>query len=279
MKPVLKLFVKVFWKIAILLNQLYEKYYGEILNISYELIPSLPENVFDEDSDNARGTHLNEAGDTRQVEEYAKTFSLEKEINNLSVVENLFFIDNFIAPLLPVDAQVVDVGCGIGRYEKFLHRQSAPTQKWHYTGVDRTEDILAFSRALCPDYEFRSSGNSITIPYPDNSKDLVMASGMLQCTCDQWLDSLQEMQRVSRKYIFISRFPIVRQVASAYCHQTVIEKGKLEHHYFKIFNRQEFESKVTALGCQIIYKDYGGEILWVKGISEPVILNQYLIAV
>jgi SAM-dependent methyltransferase len=279
MKLFLEFLIKVFRKITIVLSQIYEKSYSADLYITYELIASLPANAFDEGSENARGTHLNETGDTRQVEEYVKTFSLENEIKHLSVIENLFFVDNFVAPLLPVDAQVVDVGCGIGRYGKFLHRQGAPTQKWHYTGVDRAEDILAFSRALCPEYEFRSSGNSIKIPYPDNSKDLVLASGMLQCTCDQWLDSFLEMQRVSRKYIFISRFPIVRRVASAYCHQTIFEQGKIEHHYFQVFNRQEFESKVTALGCQIIYRDYGAEILSVNGISEPVVLNQYLIAV
>lgn len=279
MKYILEFFLKAFTKITIIFRQIYDKYYSENLYITYELIPALPTNAFDEDSNNARGTHLNESGDTQQVEEYVKNFSLEKEIHNLSVVENLFFLDNFVVPLLPVDAEVVDVGCGIGRYEKFLHRQGAPTQRWQYTGVDRTEDILAFARALCPQYEFRSSENSVKIPYPDNSKDLVLASGMLQCTCDQWLDSFQEMQRVSRKYIFVSRLPIVRQIPSAYCHQTVIEKGNLEHHYFKIFNRQEFESKITALGCKIIYQDYGAEILSVKGIAEPVILNQYLIAV
>jgi ubiquinone/menaquinone biosynthesis C-methylase UbiE len=279
MKGILEFFIKVFTRITMIFSQIYDKYYSEKLYITYELIYSLPTNAFDEDGNNARGTHLNESGDTQQVEEYVKKFSLEKDIHNLSVIENLFFLDNFVVPLLPVEAEVVDVGCGIGRYEKFLHRQGSPTQRWQYTGVDRTEDILAFARALCPQYEFRSSENSIKIPYPDNSKDLVLASGMLQCTCDQWLDSLQEMQRVSRKYIFVSRFPIVRRIRSTYCHQTVIEKGNLEHHYFKIFNRQEFESKVIALGCHIIYKDYGAEMLSVKGISEPVVLNQYLIAV
>lgn len=279
MKLFIELLIKVFRKITTILIKINAKYYPENFNITYELISSLPANVFEESSNNARGTHLNESGDTRQVEEYVQTFSLKEEINNLSVSENLFFIDTFIAPILPVDAEIVDVGCGIGRYGKFLHRQGAPTAKWKYTGVDRTEDILKFSKTLCPEYEFQSSENTIKIPCLDHSKDLVFASGMLQCTCDQWIDALREMQRVSRKYIFISRLPILRRHSSAYCHQVVIEKGKIENHYNQLFNRQEFESKVTELGCRIVAKEYSDEILAVKGIAEQVILNQYLLEV
>lgn len=279
MKAFLEFLIKVFRKITIVLTKVHDKYYPKNLYITYELISALPANVFDVNSNNARGTHLNESGDTRQVEEYIQTFSLEEEINNISVLENLFFIDTFVAPLLPVDAEVVDVGCGIGRYGKFLHRQDAPTEKWKYTGVDRTEDILKFSKALCPEYEFQSSENTIKIPCLDHSKDLVFASGMLQCTCDQWIDALREMHRVSRKYIFISRLPVLRLQSSAYCHQVVIEKGQIENHYNRLFNRQEFESNITELGCRIITTDYSSEIIYVKGIAEPVVLNQYLIEV
>jgi SAM-dependent methyltransferase len=90
---------------------------------------------------NCCGTHLNESGDTRPVEEYVKTFDLEKEIQRDDVTDNLLFIDQVIVPLLPRAATVVDVGCGIGRYARFLRRPHAPTREWRYIGVERSEEI------------------------------------------------------------------------------------------------------------------------------------------
>jgi ubiquinone/menaquinone biosynthesis C-methylase UbiE len=243
------------------------------LTISYEKVDSPDAAV-----NNARGTHLNESGDTRSVEQYLTTFRLEEEIQKQDVSDNLLFIETVISPLLPPDATVVDVGCGIGRYAKFLRRPGAVTERWSYCGVDLSEGIIKFSRAFCPECEFNTTGGDTVIPYPNSSKDLVMASSMLQYTCDAWKAWLREMKRVSKNYFFISRLPILRKSPSAYCHQTVWERGRTKHHYFKVFHRQEFEAAVKEVGCTLVARDYGSEVLLVEGISEPVVLNLYLLA-
>jgi ubiquinone/menaquinone biosynthesis C-methylase UbiE len=227
---------------------------------------------------NACGTHLNESGDTRPVNQYIKTFDLEQELKKEDVSDNLLFIDNVISPLLARDATLVDLGCGIGRYARFLCRPNAPTVGWSYSGVDLSEEIIRFSKVFCPECEFKATGGGATIPYQDYSKDLVMASSMLQYTCENWEAWLREMKRVAKKYLFISRLPILRKSPSAYCHQKVFERGRTNHHYFKILNRHEFEAAIARIGCTLVARDYGSEVLFLEGISEPVILNLYLIA-
>ena len=186
------------------------------------------------------------------------------------MIDNLFFLENFVASHLPQDATIVDIGCGIGKYGKILKREKSVTQNWKYTGVERTQEILEYAKRLCPEFDFVSSNNSVLIPLPNDSEDLVMASSMLQYTLDEWIISLQDMLRVTKKYVYISRLPIIRQYSSCFCHQ--------KDHFFKIFNRQEFESIISELNAQILYRDYGQEIIYVNGISEPIFLNQYLIS-
>lgn len=270
----LKLITKILNRILLIISDILTDEF-QCLNIEYVKINSL--NAENNVDNSCRGTHLNESGNTKDVEDYIKNFSIDEEIKIASVNDNLFFLDNFIAPYLPESAVVLDIGCGLGKYGKLLKRKGAITHNYCYTGVDRNEQILKYARLYFPEFEFISSDNSIKIPCEDNSKDLVMASSMLQYTLDKWIESLKEMFRISKNYIYISRLPIVRQFSSCYVHQTVRFDKKSENHYFEIFNRQEFEDTISMLNHSILYRDYGKEIIYVKGINEPIILNQYLI--
>jgi ubiquinone/menaquinone biosynthesis C-methylase UbiE len=242
------------------------------LRINYELAPVPTAAV-----ENHAGTHLNESGDDRSTEKYLAQFDLAAELANPVVAENLEFLDRVVSPLLPRDAEIADVGCGIGRYARFLRRPTAPTAHWRYSGVDRSEAILGYARRLCPDCEFRSTDGGVKLPFPDSSQDLVMASSMLQYTCDAWRESLREMARVARRYVFISRLPIVRRSPTTRCHQRVACGGRVEHHFFQIFSRDEFEAAVTEAGCNVLKRDYTAEILSVAGLVDPVVLNLYLL--
>jgi SAM-dependent methyltransferase len=247
--------------------------------IRYTLLTALPHDLRVPALNNAWGTHLNESGDDRSVEAYLETFNLSQELQNPVVADNLLFIDTVISPLLPAEASVLDVGCGLGRYARFLRRPQAPTCRWRYAGVDRSADIVALSRKFYPEGEFRSSDGSNLLPCEDGGYDLVMASSMLQYTCDQWLDSLREMRRVARQFILISRLPMLRRSASAYCHQSVWAGRRREDHYLRLFNREEFEVAVMSLGCRLIARDYSAEIFRVHGLAEPAVCNLYLWAV
>ena len=247
--------------------------------IRYTWLPALPPNLRAPTAKNGRGTHLNESGDNRSIEAYLESFNLEQELHNPVVADNLFFIDNVVSSLLPHDASVLDVGCGLGRYARFLSRPQASTNQWRYTGVERSSAIVALSRQFCPQCEFRSSDGCVQLPFDDGQYDLVMASSMLQYTCEEWLDSLREMRRVARKLILIARLPMLRRAASAYCHQSVWDGQRFEDHYLRLFNRDEFELAFIQLGCRMIARDYSAEIFQVQGLAEPAICHLYLWAV
>lgn len=276
---ILKLYIRLLSKLVSIASNYYQMHYQDgNLQISYESLLLLPTNL-NSKLDNQQGTHLNESGSDHSIDKYIKNFSLELEMKVPSVVDNMFFILNYIAPHLPKNAEIIDIGCGIGKYGEIFKHYSLATQGWSYVGIDRTEEILQFAKILFPEYVFKSSNDSIKIPFPDKSKDLVMASSMLQYTCDQWIQALSEMCRVSRKYIFISRLPILHINQSSYCRQLVIQHKQRKNHYFKLINQQEFEYELHRLGCNIERNSYGTEIIKVEGISEPVVLNQYLIKV
>jgi SAM-dependent methyltransferase len=249
------------------------------LEIRYEVLDTVPPALFASPHHNAHGTHLNESGDTRPIEQYLRSFDLEQELTKPDVADNLAFLDQVISPLLPAQATVLDVGCGLGRYARFLRRPGAPTQGWRYAGVDRSEAILRHARQFCPGVEFASTEGSVTLPYPDGSHDLVMASSMLQYTGEVWRAALREMRRVAQRYIFISRLPVLRRAPSAYCRQTVTQGGQRQQHYFTLLNRAEFEAGAAELGCEVVAKDYGAEWIGVEGLGDPVMLHLYLLAV
>jgi ubiquinone/menaquinone biosynthesis C-methylase UbiE len=257
-----------------LIAKIYKRYKSPPIQISYEPISTLPKN-----SINFQGTHLNESGDTRSIDEYLNSVDLKQELTTFSVADNLLFINDKIVPLLPPSAAIVDLGCGIGKYAKILQQENLPTKQWQYLGIDRDQEIIKIAQKFAPQYQFKSSDNTINIPCLDSSQDLVMASSMLQYTCDLWLNALQEMKRVTKKYIFISRLPILRHQCSIYCHQIVKERNKIEHHYFKLFSLKEFEKNIQNLGMSIVATSNGSEIISVKSIREPIILNQYLLAI
>jgi len=125
--------------------------------IRYEALSTVPPATFASPHHNAHGTHLNESGDTRPIEQYLRSFDLEQELTKPDVADNLAFLDQVISPLLPAQATVLDVGCGLGRYARFLRRPGAPTQGWRYAGVDRSEAILRWARQFCLGVEFAST--------------------------------------------------------------------------------------------------------------------------
>ena len=172
--------------------------------ISYRKLDDVPPGVLASLMANARGTHLNESGDSRSADEYLRTFDPQRELSNPDVSDNLGFLQDVISPLLPPSATIADIGCGIGRYARFLALPEAATHDWRYTGVERSDEILAFARRMAPNSKFLSSQGTVKIPLEDASQDLVMASSMLQYTGSSWQEALLEMKRVAKK---ISFFP------------------------------------------------------------------------
>ena len=94
-------------------------------------------------------------------------------------------------------SSVLDVGCGPGVYCAELARR-----KFNVKGVDYSEGVIAKARCDFPEITF-DVGSAYNLPYGDNSFDLVLCIGVLQCSYDA--DKiLLELARTSKKYIIIS---------------------------------------------------------------------------
>lgn len=100
---------------------------------------------------------------------------------------------------LPDNAKILDVGCGKGF---MLHdfRQLMPSA--YFAGID----VSNYAIENChPDVnDVVRVGDVRSLPYPDNSFDLVTAINTIHnLERDDCIQALQEIQRVSRKHAFI----------------------------------------------------------------------------
>lgn len=111
--------------------------------------------------------------------------------------EELFKITfNIIKDLTNIKT-VLDVGCGPGEYCAELHKQG-----FNVTGIDYAKNVITKAKNTHPQIKFEV-GTAYALPYEDNSFDLVICIGVLQCVYDSE-KLIKELARVSKKYIIIS---------------------------------------------------------------------------
>jgi SAM-dependent methyltransferase len=85
--------------------------------------------------------------------------------------------------------QALDVGCGEGRFCRMLAERGAET-----TGIDITSELIAEARRLHPEGKYEE-GNAESLPYEDNSFDLVVSYVALLDIPD-FRAAIREMARV-----------------------------------------------------------------------------------
>ncbi len=96
-----------------------------------------------------------------------------------------------MVPLCDGDAFILDVGCDDGAIPAMMMEQNPSL---HIVGVD----IQALHQSQIP----KTLYDGITLPYPDNCFDIVMAVDVLHHVPDIRL-VLKEMRRVSKKYVLL----------------------------------------------------------------------------
>lgn len=91
--------------------------------------------------------------------------------------------------------RVLDIGCGTGKFTRFLARAGA-----HAVGVDANENVLKTARAALrgEDVEYRH-GRGEALPFPDETIDIVVFSNSLHhIALDRMGDALAEAARVCK---------------------------------------------------------------------------------
>ncbi|MBM4289735.1 MAG: class I SAM-dependent methyltransferase [Deltaproteobacteria bacterium] len=94
--------------------------------------------------------------------------------------------------------EILDVGCGSGRWLRMLVEWGADPQRLH--GVDLLEDRISRARVLSPAAMTFRVGNAGHLDYPDNTMDLAAASTVFSSILDPTirLALAREMNRVVR---------------------------------------------------------------------------------
>jgi SAM-dependent methyltransferase len=92
---------------------------------------------------------------------------------------------------------ILDVGCGVGRY---CHELSKLGHK--VVGVDYSEALVEEARKNYPGLTFEVD-NGYDLKHEDKSFDLVISIGALQCLEDHER-FIKELCRVSKKYVLVS---------------------------------------------------------------------------
>jgi ubiquinone/menaquinone biosynthesis C-methylase UbiE len=101
---------------------------------------------------------------------------------------------------LTENASILDVGCAKGF---MLHDFKELMPKITVAGIDISE--YAIEHAIEPVKPFLRVGNAKELPYPDNSFDLVISITTIHnLPLEECKQALWEIQRVSRKYAFIT---------------------------------------------------------------------------
>lgn len=108
-----------------------------------------------------------------------------------------------IKKIISRKTKILDVGCSSGYYYDFF--------KWaklniKYAGCDISPEFISLAKKKHWGLNFKVAPIT-TLPYKNNSFDLVLASGVLHCELD-YQRAIKEMARVSSRYILLHRLPI-----------------------------------------------------------------------
>ena len=97
------------------------------------------------------------------------------------------------------NASILDIGCGKGF---MLHDFNLLMPQAHLEGIDISE--YAIENAHPPVKKFVKVANAKSLPYPDNSFDLVIAINTLHnLPLDECKQAFREIERVSRAHAFV----------------------------------------------------------------------------
>ena len=170
--------------------------------------------------------------------------------------------------------RLLDFGCSNGHY-KLILAANHHTSTWQYVGVDLPPQI-EFCRQSYPHTLFQAVEGGGPLPFGNDEFDVVLASSVIQYIREP-LVVLEELQRVSREYVIVSRVPTWKYEQSRVVVQHLHAASGEEWYPLHVFNRRVIEQSFEKTGLSIAFRDSGSEYFWVPGIPEPVTNTLYLL--
>lgn len=215
----------------------------------------------------------------KRYENSLKEVSVKALLKDLSIFDNFYFLEQECGEYvkqLPKKFKLLDIGCGSGIYSKVFKRKASPFSGCQYIGTEIDERFTSLSKKHLPKDDFIVS-LAEKIDLGSNSIDFIFCSSTLHYTLNDWKKSLTELERVSKKYIAITRFPVTKYNDTFYVHQTVKGLYGTENHFFIVINRKELENHFEKLGLKILKRDYSSQEYSIESVDEKIILIQYLL--
>lgn len=137
--------------------------------------------------------------------------------------------------------RLLDVACFGGDYFGRLVQQGDIAARLSYTGIDVTPRYVAYARSRWREYANAQfvEGSALTLPYPNQSFDIVFNSGML-IHIDDPAACINEFARVA------SAYALVETTVAPYLARDFANKG-----YQRFLNRVYGLSYVRELLCRV----------------------------
>jgi len=137
---------------------------------------------------------------------------------------------------------ILDVGCGLG-LDYQLYKDNSIDIEYH--GIDVCKGFIEENKKNFPETDWKWA-KSYDIPFDKKSIDLVTCRGVLEHLKDPY-ETIQEMKRVSKKYISIIWFLIPQK-------KEIIKKTQ-SGFYRNIYSIEKINTFFQKHNLNILYKD------------------------
>lgn len=201
----------------------------------YEIIQTKNEevHVFSVDGENI---------DTKVVDEFGEEWLKFSDFTDKQIRESAEeYFDIINAQMITKNSYVLDIGCGTGRWSKYLSSKAGFIE-----AVDPSNAIFAASKLLGKIKNVRLSKASIeTLPFPDDTFDFAMSIGVLHHIPDTQQAMIDCVKKVKRGgYFYI------------YLYYNLDKKGHFFKALFKVVDLirsivSRFPGKLKKLTCDI----------------------------
>ena len=132
------------------------------------------------------------------VEKALEDFSSGKKFEAFDIAVNL------LRKIPTSQKKILEIGCSSGYYNQVFDIAGLNLK---YEGCDYSAEFIKLAREIYPNVKFKVC-NAKKLDYKERNFDITMLGGVL-LHIKNWQEAIKEAARVSKRYIFIHRSPIV----------------------------------------------------------------------